>query len=69
MPLMRTCKEAAALMVAQEDRRLGVVDRVALRLHLGLCSACPRFQRQMLTMRNGLKQWRNYANSDAPDQG
>ena len=62
--LRRTCKEAAALMVAREDRALEWPDRLALRLHLLACKACPRFERQMLQMRNQLKQWRNYA---APD--
>lgn len=64
MPLNRTCKEATILMVAREDRALGWSDRMALRLHLLICKACPRFERQMLSMRNQLKQWRNYT---APD--
>ena len=62
--LRRTCKEAAALMVAREDRQLAWPDRVALRLHLAVCDACPRFERQMLTMRNALHQWRNYTTAD-----
>jgi hypothetical protein len=60
MILRRTCKEVAALLVAREDRALPAVERVALRLHLAACSACPRFERQMLLMRNALKQWRSY---------
>lgn len=56
-----TCKQAAALMIAQEDRALGWGQRLALRLHLVICKACPQFQRQMLTMRNAMKQWRNYS--------
>lgn len=64
MPMNRTCKEATALMVAREDRALRLADRLALRLHLLVCKACPRFERQMLQMRNQLKQWRNYT---APD--
>jgi len=64
IPLKRTCKQAAALMVAREDLALSLADRVALRLHLLICAACPRFERQILGMRNSLKQWRNYT---APD--
>jgi len=60
IPLNRTCREVAAILVAREDRKLGLADRLALRLHMVICDACPRFERQMLTMRNGLKQWRNY---------
>lgn len=62
--LQRTCKEAAALMVAREDRQLELSDRLALRLHLLVCKACPRFERQMLLLRNSMKQWRNYSDPD-----
>jgi len=60
MRLMRTCKEAAALMIAREDRPLPPIERVALRLHLAICKACPVFERQLLTMRNALGRWRHY---------
>jgi hypothetical protein len=56
--LRRTCKQAAALLVAREDRALGLADTVALRLHLMACKACPRFEKQMLTMRQAMAQWR-----------
>ena len=60
MMLMRTCKEAAALMIAREDRPLPPVERVALRLHLAICKACPVFERQLSTMRHALAHWRHY---------
>lgn len=61
---MKTCKEATALLVAREDRTLSLGDKVALRFHLLICKACPRFARQMLTLRNGMKEWRNYTTPD-----
>jgi hypothetical protein len=60
MILRRTCKEVAVLLVAREDRELPLVERVALRLHLAVCTACPVFERQLLTMRNALQRWRHY---------
>jgi hypothetical protein len=60
MILRRTCKEVTALLVAREDRELPLAERVALRLHLAVCKACPVFERQVLTMRNAFKRWRNY---------
>lgn len=60
MMLRRTCKEVAALLIAREDRRLGLAERWALRAHLMVCDACPRFERQMLTLRNAMRQWRGY---------
>ena len=64
MPLRKTCQEATALLIAREDRALGAADRLALRLHLLICKACPRFERQMLTLRNGMKAWRSYTQTD-----
>ena len=61
----RTCKEVTALLVAREDRALPWVERVALRFHLAACRACPVFERQLLTLRNAMKKWRNYTESDA----
>ena len=60
MIMRRTCKEVAALLVAREDCALPLVERVALRLHLAACTACPIFERQLLTMRNAFQRWRGY---------
>lgn len=62
--LKRTCKEVAAMLVAQEDRDLRLGDRLALRVHMAICDACPKFERQMLSMRKGLRAWRNYTGPD-----
>ena len=66
--LKRTCREVAAILIAREDRHLGLADRLALRLHMAVCDACPKFERQILSMRNGLRQWRNYTTPDDSDQ-
>ena len=60
IPLNRTCKQVSALLIAREDQRLPWADRLALRLHIAICATCPRFERQILTMGNAMKQWRNY---------
>ena len=58
MMFRRSCKEVAALLVAREDRALPMADRVAVRLHLAACEACPKFEQQLLTMRKVLSRWR-----------
>ena len=63
-PLKLTCKQAAALMIAREDRALPLSNRAALRLHLAICAACPRYERQLLTLRNAMKQWRGYVDGE-----
>jgi Putative zinc-finger len=60
-PFRRTCKEVAALVVAREDRPLSLGERVGMQLHMQICKACPGFERQILTMRNAMRQWRHYA--------
>jgi hypothetical protein len=64
LPFRRSCKEVVALLIAQEDRALPLADRLALRLHLSICKTCPVFQRQVLTLRNAMKQWRHYGSDD-----
>ena len=66
MILRRSCKQVAALLVAREDRELSLVDRAALRFHLAACSACPIFERQILSVRNAMSRWRNYTDSESP---
>lgn len=60
MPFNRTCKEVSALVIAREDRDLSARERVAVRLHMAICETCPVFERQVLTLRNAMQQWRNY---------
>jgi Putative zinc-finger len=61
LPLRRTCKEACALITARQDRALPVADRIALRLHLLACKACPTFDRQIRLMEEAMGSWRRYA--------
>jgi len=41
MPFNRTCREVAALLVAREDRNLGLADRLALRMHMVFVTHAP----------------------------
>ncbi|RPE73213.1 putative zinc finger protein [Tibeticola sediminis] len=64
MPLKRTCREVVALVIAREDRALPWRERLALRLHMAVCAACPRFERQVLTLRRAFGAWRHYSVSE-----
>ena len=68
LPLMRSCKEVSALLVAREDRHLPWTERAALRVHMAMCKACPRFEAQLLTVRGAMRQWRHYS-EDASGPG
>lgn len=48
---MLTCKEASELVSQSYDRRLSWGERLGLRLHLAICSACTRFARQLRFLR------------------
>ena len=60
MKIKRTCREASRLVLESEDRRLGPLDRLTLRLHWMACSACSRFRDQSRVMRVALDNWRHY---------
>lgn len=64
----RTCREVTTILVAREDRDLPWTDRVALKIHLSVCQTCPRFERQMLTMRHSFARWRHYTEDESTPQ-
>ena len=61
MNLIRlTCREATRLLLERENRPLGALERLGLRLHLGVCRMCTRFNGQLGVMDRALDRWRNY---------
>jgi len=53
-----TCKEATQLVSKMLDRPLSFGQRVRLRLHLLVCAACSRFERQMRMLRLAMRKYR-----------
>ena len=62
----RNCREVTALVLGGEDRRLSLIERLAVRMHMKICAACPPFERQVALMRKALPRWRGYRDGDAP---
>lgn len=60
MKMMIKCREATALVLQGEDRRLSLAERLRLRLHLLICKACTRFVGQVRLMRSAMGPWRAY---------
>ncbi|MEF7614061.1 zf-HC2 domain-containing protein [Aquincola sp. MAHUQ-54] len=70
MKLQRSCRDVTRLVLAGEDRALGVGERLGIRLHMLVCRACPRFAAQVAVMREATARWRAYAEpEDAPADG
>ena len=63
----RTCREVTRLILERENRALTVVERVAVRFHLGICLMCTRFTGQVKLMDRAMAQWKRYAEQDGPD--
>ena len=64
MLLCRTCREVTALVLQAQDRALPWRERLAVRLHMLACQACPRFAAQVALMRRASARWRSYSESD-----
>jgi len=58
-----SCREASRLISQRMERRLSIRERIALRLHMGICDACTRFSLQAEFLRRALKA---YAGTDEP---
>ena len=56
---MSTCKQASELMSQQQDRALGPVERLRLRLHLLICERCRRVERHLEFLRTAIRRCRD----------
>ncbi len=54
---MKTCREVHRLVAAGYDRELGWGERVQIRLHLAICDACRRFDRQMRLLHAAMRRF------------
>ncbi len=52
---MLDCRQATQLMSQRMDRRLGLAERMGLKLHLMMCGGCRNFGRQMNFLRESLR--------------
>jgi len=52
-----SCREASRLISESRDRDLALGERVTLRIHLGLCTACTRFTKQLDFLREAMKRY------------
>jgi len=63
----RNCREVTRLVLERENRRLTLVERFAVRFHLGICVMCTRFTGQVQLMNRAMAQWKQYAERDEQD--
>ena len=53
-----SCKDASRLVSQREEAALSAWQRLVLRLHLSVCAACSRFERQVAFLRNAMQKYR-----------
>jgi len=54
---MPSCRESTRLMSEARERPLSVRERMALRMHLAVCSGCRRFNRQIDVLREASRRF------------
>lgn len=62
--LRRNCKEVTRLVLQAEEQALPWHERLAVRLHMVVCKACPRFVDQVALMRKASERWRRYSETE-----
>ena len=55
---MISCKDASRLVSKSEEAPLSFGQRILLRLHLSVCAACTRFERQLHFLRTAMQKYR-----------
>ncbi len=66
MYFRRSCREVARLLTLREERPWTWRDRIAVRLHMQICKACPKVERQIELMKQAMGRWRSYAGDEPP---
>jgi hypothetical protein len=64
MRFQRSCREVTRLVLESQDRELSLADKLALEIHWRVCDGCVRFKRQTDFMRDAMKRWRNYEDTE-----
>jgi hypothetical protein len=54
-----SCKEVSRLLSEARERRLGLWERVELRLHLMMCAGCNNFRKQMDFISTAMRRFRD----------
>nr|WP_221439445.1 zf-HC2 domain-containing protein [Roseateles oligotrophus] len=49
------------MVLLAQEKPLSLSERLAVRLHLLICKACPRFLKQVELMRRASERWRHYS--------
>jgi hypothetical protein len=52
--MMLSCKEVTRMVSQGLDRRLGLFERLRLRVHLAICDGCTNFKKQMDFLRQAV---------------
>jgi predicted anti-sigma-YlaC factor YlaD len=52
---MLSCREVTRLVSDSQERPLALQERLSLRMHLAVCSACRNFEEQMATIRAAMR--------------
>lgn len=59
---MMSCKQATRLISESQDRQLGMRERIFLKIHTLMCSACQNFGQHMHTLRQAMRSFAEGAN-------
>ena len=54
---MLSCKDVSVLLSQAQERRLGVLELLGLKLHLMLCDGCRNFRRQIEFIRIAVRRY------------
>jgi hypothetical protein len=61
---MLSCKQVTRLLSEGQDRKLTLIERLSLRLHLAMCKGCANFGRQMDFLRTACRRYADGGGGD-----
>ena len=62
--LLPNCRQVTEMLLLAQERPPSTRERLLVALHMPLCAACPRFQRQVELMKKASQRWRRYSEDE-----
>lgn len=57
--MIPNCKETSQLLSQAQDRPLGFIERLRMRMHLAICDRCRRVSKQFDFLRAAVRRYRD----------
>lgn len=58
--MIPTCKQVSVMLSQEQDRKLSLLERLRLKLHLAICNRCRQIGEHIVFLRRAIRAYRDH---------